>query len=132
MEEQDFIKDYISEMKPFEFELDMESLIVYNFGYDRPLPFPSIALTPDTNMSFNLQTTGMQSPNRRSIVVVGEKFVGLFEDSIMLVVDRIHEESQALPFAAFLQSENDIKLEEMGSYNMSHMSPSLVGILNLS
>ena len=46
----------------------------------------------------------------------------------MSVVDRIHEDTQALPFAIFLQSEHDIKLENMDSHHM-HETPSLVGIL---
>ena len=58
-EEQDFIIDYLTEMK--ELDLDKESILVYNFGYDRPLPFPSISLTPDTTMRFNLQTSGIHA-----------------------------------------------------------------------
>ena len=121
----DFIKDYLTEMKGF--DLDKESLIVYNFGYNRPLPFPAIALTPDTNMTFNLQTSGIHAQSRRSLAVVGEKYVGRFVE-IMLVVDRLHEESQGLPSDIFLQSEHGIKLENMSSHHM-HEAPSLVGIL---
>ena len=107
--------------------LDHDSLQVYNFGYNRPLPFPSIALTPDTNLSFNLQTSGMQAQSRRSIAVVGEKYVGRFVE-IMLVVDRLHEESQGLPSDIFLQSEHGIKLENMSSHHMRE-APGLVGFL---
>ena len=124
-EEQDFITDYLTEMKGF--DLDKESLLVYNFGYDRPLPFPSISLTPDTTLKFNLQTSGIHAQSRRSISVVGEKYVGKFEE-IMLVVDRLHEESQGLPSDIFLQSKYEINLENMGFHNM-HETPSLVGIL---
>ena len=46
----------------------------------------------------------------------------------MLVVDRIHEESQGLPSDIFLQSKKDIKLEEMSSHHMRE-APGLVGIL---
>ena len=123
-EEQDFIKDYLTEVKGF--DLDKESLIVYNFGYNRPLPFPSISLTPDSKLSINLQTSGMNAPSRRSIAVVGEKFVGRFEE-IMLVLDRLHEESQGLPSDIFLLSEHEIKLVNMSSHQM-HETPSLVGI----
>ena len=125
-EENNFIIDYLTEMKGF--DLDKESLLVYNFGYDRPLPFPTISLTPDTTLSFNLQTSGIHAQSRRSIAVVGEKYVGRFEE-IMLVVDRIHEETQGLPFAIFLQSENEIKLENMSSHHMRE-TPALVGILS--
>ena len=52
-EEHDFLKDYISWMKGP--GLDQESLHVYNFGYDRPLPFPSIALTPNTTIRRDIQ-----------------------------------------------------------------------------
>ena len=83
-DEQDFIKDYLTEVKGF--DLDKESLIVYNFGYNRPLPFPSISLTPDSKLSINLQTSGMHAQSRRSIAVVGEKYVGRFEE-IMLVIE---------------------------------------------
>ena len=124
-EEQDFIIDYLTEMK--ELDLDKESILVYNFGYDRPLPFPTISLTPDTTLKFNLQTSGIHAQSRRSIAVVGEKYVGRFEE-IMLVVDRIHEESQGLPSDIFLQSKKEIKLENMSSHHM-HEEPSLVGIL---
>ena len=44
-DEQDFMADYVTWMKGL--GLDQKSLHVYNFGYDRALPFPSIALTPD-------------------------------------------------------------------------------------
>ena len=123
-EEQDFLKDYLTWMKGP--GLDQESLTVYNFGYDRPLPFPSISLTPDTTMKFNLQTSGLHAQSRRSIAVVGEKYVGRFEE-IMLVVDRIHEESQGLPSDIFLQTKYEIKLEKIRSHHM-HEAPGLVGI----
>ena len=123
-EENDFIIDYLTETKGF--DLDKESLLVYNFGYDRPLPFPSISLTPDTTMKFNLQTSGIHAQSRRSIAVVGEKNLGRFGE-IMTVVDRIHEETQGLPSSIFLQSKEDIKLENMSSHHM-HKTPSLVGI----
>ena len=124
-EEHDFINDYLTEMKGL--ELEKESLLVYNFGYDRPLPFPSISLTPDSKLMFNLQTSGMHAQSRRSIVVVGEKYVGRFAE-IMLVVDKNHEESQGLPSGIFLQSKYEIKLENMSSHHM-HETPGLVGIL---
>ena len=119
-EEHDFIKDHLTWMKGP--GLDHDSLQVYNFGYNRPLPFPSIALTPDTNLSFNLQTSGMQTPNRWSIVIIGAKYIDRFGD-IMSVVGRIHEETQALPFVIFLQTEDEIKLENISS----HETPALVG-----
>ena len=121
-EEHDFIKDYLAEMKGF--DLDKESLTVYNFGYNRSLPFPSISLTPDTTMSFNLQTSGMQTQSRWSIVVIGKKYLGRFVE-IMTVVERIHEETQGLPLAIYAETEDNIS-----SYNISyHETPSLVRIL---
>ena len=125
-EEQDFLTEYLTWMGGP--GLDLESLHVYNFGYDRPLPFPSIALTPDTNLTFNLQTSGIHAQSRRSIVVVGERKLGRFGE-IMSVVDRIREETQALPFAIFLQTEDSIKLENMSSHHMRE-TPGLVGILS--
>ena len=124
IEEQEFMKGYLTWMKP---GLDLDSLTVYNFGYERPLPFPSIALTPNSSLRLNLQTSGIHSQSRSSIAVVGEKYVGRFEE-IMLVVDRIHEDTQALPFAIFLQTKNEINLLNLRSHHM-HESPSLVGIL---
>ena len=64
----------------------------------------------------------MQTPNRWSIVIIGEKYIDRFGD-IMSVVGRIHEETQALPFVIFLQTEDEIKLENISS----HETPALVG-----
>ena len=124
-EEHDFIIDYMIKIKGLDPE--QQSLLVYNFGYDRPLPFPSIALTPDSTLRLNLQTSGMGTPSRRSIAVVGQKYLGKFQE-ILRVVERIHEDTQALPSDIFLQSKNEIKLENMDSHHM-HENPSLVGIL---
>ena len=118
-EEHDFIIDYLTKMKRL--DLEQESLLVYNFGYDRPLPFPSIALTPDSTLRLNLQTSGMGTPSRRSIAVVGEKNVGRFEE-LMLVVDRICEDTQALPSAIFVETEDDVKPVNISS----NMTPTLV------
>ena len=121
-EEHDFLKDYLTWMKGP--GLDQESLHVYNFGYERPLPFPSISLTPDTTMRFNLQTTGMSTQSRWSIVIIGEKYFGRFGE-IMTLVDRIQEETQALPHAIYVETEDDIKTTNISS----HVTPSLVRIL---
>ena len=126
MEEQEFIKEYLM-MGMGVSEQEQKSLIVYNFGYERPLPFTSISLTPDSTLRLNLQTSGIHTQSRGSIAVVGEKFVGRFEET-MLVVDRIHEDTQALPSAIFLQTKNEINLLNLRSHHM-HESPSLVGIL---
>ena len=123
MEEHEFIQDYLTWMKP---GLDKEALTILNFGYDRPLPFPSIALTPNSTLRLNLQTSGLHTQSRSSIAVVGQKYVARFAE-VMLSIGRIHEETQALPLAIFLQSEHEIKLENMSSYHM-HESPTLVGI----
>ena len=120
-EEQDFVKDYLTWMKGP--GLDQESLHVYNFGYERPLPFPSIALTPDTTMSFNLKTSGMQTQSRRSTVVIGEKYLGRVGE-IMSTIDRIHEDTQDLPSVIFVETEEEIKLQNFSS----HITPALVGI----
>ena len=120
-DEQDFMADYLNWIKE---GVDQESLTVYNFGYERPLPFPSISLTPDTTMSFNLQTSGMKTQSRWSSVVVGEKYLGRFEE-IMTVVERIHEESQALPFAIYVETEDEIKTSNISS----RVTPILVRML---
>ena len=125
-EEQDFITDYVTWMKGLGVEMD--SLLVYNFGYERTLMLPSLALPPDSTLRFNLRTSGLHTQSRSSIAVVGEKYVGRFEE-IMKVVDRIHEETQALPFAIFMQSEDEIKLENMNSHHVRE-TPALVRILS--
>ena len=121
-EEHDFIKEYMSWMKGS--VVQFESLHVYNFGYERPLPLPSNALTPDTKMSFNLQTTGMQTQSRWSAVIIGEKYLDRFGE-IMTVVDTIHEDTQALPFVIYVETEDEIKTTNISS----HVTPSLVRIL---
>ena len=120
MEEHEFIKEYLTGMGVSEQE--QKSLTVYNFGYDGPLPFPSISLTPDSTLRLNLQTSGIQTQSRRSIAVVGEKYVGRFQE-LMFVVDRIHEDTQALPFVIFVETEEEIQIKNV----TSHMTPALVG-----
>ena len=89
LEEQDFIKDYLTWMKgPV---VQFESLHIYNFGYQRALPLPSIALSPESKVRFNLQTSGMQIPSRRFIVVIGDKYLGRYQD-IMQIIDTIQED----------------------------------------
>ena len=108
-------------------EMDQMSLNVLNFGYARPLPFPSIALTPNTKLRLNLQTSGMQSQSRRSIAVIGKKYITRFED-IMLDIERIHEDTQALPLAIFVQTKSEDNLSKLSSHPM-RVTPYLVGIL---
>ena len=102
MEEHEFIQDYLTWIKP---GFDKEALTILNFGYDKPLPFPSIALTPNSSLRLNLQTSGLHTQSRSSIAVVGEKYVARFEE-IMVDVDRIHVDTQALPLATFLQTKH--------------------------
>ena len=122
-EDHDFLEECMTWMKGS--LVKYEALHIYNFGYERNLPIPSIALTPDSTLRFNLQTSGMQTPSRWSIVIIGEKYLGRFGE-IMSVVDRIQEETQALPFAIFLQSEEEMKPENINSH--MHVTPALVGL----
>ena len=108
-------------------EMVQNSLIIYNFGYDKPLPFPSIALTPKTKLRLNLQSSGLQSQSRRSIAIVGKKFLSEFEN-IMLDIERIHEDTQALPLAIFVQTKSEENLSKLSSHLM-RVTPYLVGIL---
>ena len=119
-DEHQFMTDYLTWMKGS--KVDPESLHVYNFGYKRSLPLPSLPLTPESKLKFNLQSTGMKTPSRWSIVVIGEKYVDRF-DEVMEVVDRIHEDTQALPFAIFVETEEEIQIKNV----TSHMTPALVG-----
>ena len=123
-DEHHFMKDYLSWMKP---GLEQEPLTVFNFGYDRHLPFPSISLTPKSTLRLNLQTPGMQSQSRRSIAIVGKKFLTEFEN-IMLDIERIHEDTQALPLAIFVQTKSEDNLSKLSSHPM-RVTPYLVGIL---
>ena len=118
-EDHDFIEDYLTWMKGSTIRFD--SLHVYNFGYERNLPIPSIALTPESKLKLNLQTSGMQTPSRSSIVIIGEKYVGRFQE-IMTIIEKIHEDTQALPLAIFVQTDDEVM---MGAQN-SHVSTSLV------
>ena len=77
-EEHDFVKDYLVWMKGP--GASLESIHAYNFGYQRPLPFPSIAMRPNSPMRLNLQTSGMQTPSRKSIVFIGKKYIRQLED----------------------------------------------------
>ena len=117
-----FMLDYLTWMKGSAVKPD--SLHIFNFGYKRSLPLPSIPLTPESKLKFNLQTSGMATPSKWSLVVIGEKYVDRF-DEIMEVVDRIHEDTQALPFAIFVQTEKEIQIKNV----TSHMTPALVGII---
>ena len=121
-DEHQFMTDYLTWMKGS--KVNPESLHVYNFGYKRSLPLPSLPLTPESKLKFNLQSTGMATPSRWSIVVIGEKYVDRF-DEVMEVVDRIHEDTQALPFAIFVETEEEIQIKNVTSY----MTPALVGML---
>ena len=123
-EEHNFIKGYLTWMKVS--RQDQEAIQVYNFGYERPLPFPSMTLTPDSTLRFNLQSSGMKTSSKRSTVVVGEKYLDRFGE-IMMVIDRIHEDTQALPFAIFVQTMDDIRINNISF----HETPSLVILFNI-
>ena len=120
-DEHQFMTDYLTWLKGS--KVNPESLHVYNFGYKRSLPLPSLPLTPESELKFNLQSTGMKTPSRWSIVVIGEKYIDRF-DEIMKVVDRIHEDTQGLPLAIFVQTEKEIEIKNV----TSHMTPALVRI----
>ena len=117
-----FMLEHLSWMKGSTVKAD--SLHIYNFGYERSLPLPSVPLTPDSKLKFNLQTSGIETPSKWSVVVIGEKYVDRF-DEVMEVVDRIHEDTQGLPFAIFVQTEEEIQIKNV----TSHMTPALVGIV---
>ena len=100
-----------------------ESLHAYNFGYRSSLPLSVLDLTPDSKLTLNLQTSGMNTPSRWSIVVIGDKYVDRF-DEVMEVMNRIHEDTQGLPFAIFVQTEKEIEIKNV----TSHMAPAMVRI----
>ena len=118
----EFMLEYLSWMKGSAVKAD--SLHIYNFGYERSLPLPSVPLTPDSKLKFNLQISGMETPSKWSLVIIGEKYVERF-DEVMKVIDRIHEDTQGLPFAIFVQTEEEIPIKNV----TSHMTPALVGII---
>ena len=53
--------------------------------------------------------------------------MGKFED-IMLDIERIHEDTQALPLAIFVQTKSEDNLSKLSSHPM-RVTPYLVGIL---
>ena len=118
----EFMLEYLSWMKGSAVKAD--SLHIYNFGYERSLPLPSVPLTPDSKLKFNLQISGMETPSKWSLVIIGEKYVERF-DEVMKVIDRIHEDTQGLPFAIFVQTEEEIQIKNV----TSHMTPALVRII---
>ena len=67
----------------------------------------------------------METPSKWSLVIIGEKYVDRF-DEVMEMVDRIHEDTQGLPFAIFVQTEEEIQIKNV----TSHMTPALVGIIH--
>ena len=77
-----FMLDYLTWMKGW--TVKPESLHIYNFGYERSLPLPSIPLTPDSKLKFNLKISGMATPSKQSFAVIGEKYVDRFDE----VMDR--------------------------------------------
>ena len=119
-DDHDFLLEYLSWMKGS--AVKAHSLHIYNFGYEGNLPLPFLPLTPDSKLKFNLQTSGLQTSSRWSLVVIGEKYVDRF-DEVMEVVDRIHEDTQALPFAIFVETEEEIQIKNV----TSNMTPALVG-----
>ena len=112
-DDQDFIKDYLTWMKGSLVQFD--SLHIYNFGYQRNLPLPSIALSPESSLRFDLQTTGLHTPSRRSIVVIGERYDGRYQD-ILQIIDRIQEDSQSLPFAVFVKIAEEVVFANVSTY----------------
>ena len=74
-------------------------------------------------MSFNLQTSGMQTQSRQSTVVIGEKYLGRL-GTITSTIDRIHEDTQDLPSVIFVETEEELQIRNFSS----HMTPALVGI----
>ena len=121
----DLMLDFLSWMKGSGVKAD--SLHIYNFGYERSLPLPSVPLTPESKLKFNLHISGMETPSKWSLVIIGEKYVDRF-DEVMEMVGGIHEDTQGLPFAIFVQTEEEIQIKNV----TSHMTPALVGIIGLS
>ena len=65
----------------------------------------------------------------RDVVTVGTVATFVRRTGILTTADveRIHEDTQALPLATFLQTKHENKLMNLRSHHM-HESPSLVGI----
>ena len=112
-DDHDFMLEYLDWMKGSTLKAD--SLHIYNFGYERSLPLPSVPLTPDSKLKFNLQISGMETPSKWSLVVIGEKYVDRF-DEIINVVDRIYEETHGHPFAIFVQTKKEIDIKNPNSF----------------
>ena len=118
-DQQDFIREYVTWMKGP--GVKFESLFIYNLGYERTLPLPSVALDSGSALRLNLQTSGLQAPSKWFIVVIGEKNVRRFPE-LMATVGQIREDTQSLPFAVFVETEDDIEIRNISS----RLTPTLV------
>ena len=118
-DQQDFIREYVTWMKGP--GVRFESLLIYNFGYERTLPLPSVSLDPGSSLRLNLQTSGLQTPSKWSIVVIGEENVRRFPE-LMRTIGQIREDTQSLPFAVFVETEDDIEIRNISS----RLTPTLV------
>ena len=65
--------------------VNYQSLHIYNFGHDKILPFPSVSLSVDKKLRLDLKTSGMNSPNRWSVVMVGAKYIPRFDEILEAV-----------------------------------------------
>ena len=95
-----------------------------NFGY-KSLSSTDIRLSldsdSDSHLQLNVGTFGIKSPTKKTIVVIGGKYLGRV-DEVMKMVDRITEDIQWMPLAVFLMTEKpgqDVKFNVSARDNMS-------------
>ena len=121
-EEYDFIVEYLSWMR--DPEVDPGYIEIYNFGYEGNLPFPSISLTPDSDL------TAIRKSCTKSIAIIGEKYFGRHNE-ITKTIDRIQKYTRDLPLGRIMQTK-ETQVEKFNSQMPAATVSSLVEILKLT
>ena len=115
-DEEDFILEYMRWLKGSDF--DPENTDIYNFGYEGKLPFPSISLTPDSDVR------EIQRSCRKTVAIVGEKYFER-QNEIIKTIDRIQKYTQALPVGRIVQTK-EIQVEKFNAHMPAATVSSLV------
>ena len=118
-EELDFIEEYLSWTKGS--EENHEYIEILNFGYEGKLPYPSISLTPDSDL------TAIRKSCTKSIAIVGEKYFGRHNE-ITETIDRIQKYTRALSVGRIVQTK-ETQVEKFNSQMPAATVSSLVEIL---
>ena len=104
--------------------LSEERCFILNFGHESNVPFPQIKVSPDHDL---LTISGLVSryPNKCSIAIVGHKYLDQV-DHIMMVVDKITDDIEWMPYAVFLMAEKPGQDIQFNVSTRDNMSPAMV------